>query len=65
MPKVSEIKWKDIGLEIGKNRKLWYKNTMKYIQTISVKNQLLQKELNINPFEYLVELSCPKDNLKL
>lgn len=45
-----EKEWKDIGLELGKNRKLWYSNIIKFIQSNSVSDLLLQ-----NPFEDLAK----------
>jgi IS605 OrfB family transposase len=43
-----EKEWKDIGLELGKNRKLWYSNIIKFIQSSSVDALILQE---FNPFE--------------
>lgn len=45
-----EKEWKDIGLELGKNRKLWYFNIIKFIKSNSVDELLLQ-----NPFEDLAK----------
>ncbi len=45
--KTNEVEWKDVSSALGKDRKLWYKNSIVNIQPI------VGKEVNIfNPFEY-------------
>ena len=43
--------WKDISSALGKDRRLWYENIMKSIQSTVDKSLSFQKLQNFNPFE--------------
>jgi len=45
---LDKFEWKDISLALGKDRKLWYKNIMNFIQSKVVEAQSKQE---FNPFE--------------